>query len=159
MAVDSVQTKTNVDATGNAYTSAISNDKLTTQDFLKLMLTQLQMQDPTKPMDTANMLQSQMQMSAIETNLQTIETMKSLQQSFAQSALSTSANMIGHIIENGEYGSHGGYKEFFVGAVESINGDIMLHAYEVIGYDQDTAEFILSQEKQLVNFNTITKIN
>lgn len=159
MAVDSVQTNTRVDANGNQYTSNVSNDKLTTNDFLKLMLTQLQMQDPTKPMDTQNMLQSQMQMSAIETNLQTIETMKSLQQSFAQGALAQSANLIGTIVENGEYGQHGGFKEYFIGAVESMNGEIMLHAYEVVGYDEDTSEFIMSQEKQLINFNSITKIN
>jgi flagellar basal-body rod modification protein FlgD len=159
MAVDSVQTNTRVDSSGNAYTAAVSNDKLTTNDFLKLMLTQLQMQDPTKPMDTANMLQSQMQMSAIETNLQTIETMKSLQQSFAQSALAQSANLIGAIVENGEYGQSGGLKEYFIGAVESIDGNIMLHAYEVVGYDAETSEFIMSEEKQLIDFNSITKIN
>jgi flagellar basal-body rod modification protein FlgD len=159
MAVENVKTSTSTDAYGNAYTSAISNDKLTNDYFLKLMLTELQMQDPTKPMDSQNMLQSQMQMSAIETNLQTIETMKSLQKSFAQSALSQSANMIGHIIENGEYGDTGAYKEFYVGAVESIDGDIMLHAYQVLGYDSETSEYILSREKELLNLNSITRIN
>ncbi|MCK9336411.1 MAG: hypothetical protein M0P43_01140 [Arcobacteraceae bacterium] len=159
MAVDNVQTSTKADAYGNSYTAAISNDKLTNDDFLKLMLTELQMQDPTKPMDSANMLQSQMQMSAIETNLQTIETMKALQQSFAQSALAQSANLIGSIVENGEYGDTGAYKEYFIGAVESVDGDIMLHAYEVVGYDDETSEFIMSEEKQLINFNSVTKIN
>lgn len=159
MAIDNVQTSTQADAYGNAYTSAISNDKLTNDDFLKLMLTELQMQDPTKPMDSQNMLQSQMQMSAIETNLQTIEAMKSLQQSFAQSALAQSANLIGSIVENGEYGESGDLKEYYIGAVESVDGKIMLHAYEVVGYDAETSEFVMSEEKQLVDFNSITKIN
>ncbi|MDY0320545.1 MAG: flagellar hook capping FlgD N-terminal domain-containing protein [Arcobacteraceae bacterium] len=159
MAVENVQTSTSTDAYGNAYTTALSNDKLTNDDFLKLMLTELQMQDPTKPMDSQNMLQSQMQMSAIETNLQTIETMKSLQQSFAQTALSQSANMIGHVVENGEYGDNGEYKEFLISAVESIDGEIMLHAYQVLGYDETTEKTIISDTKELLNLNKVTKIN
>lgn len=159
MAVENVKTSTSTDAYGNAYTSAISNDKLTNDDFLKLMLTELQMQDPTKPMDSQNMLQSQMQMSAIETNLQTIETMKALQQSFAQSALSQASSIIGKSVENGEYGESGALKEFYVSAVESVDGSIMLHAFEILGYDADAKQFQLSTEKSMINFNNITKIS
>jgi len=158
MAVENVQTSTKADAYGNAYTTAISNDKLTNQDFLKLMLTELQMQDPTKPMDSQNMLQSQMQMSAIETNLQTIETMKSLQKSFAQSALSQSAGLIGHIVQNGEYGDDGAYKEYHVNSVESIDGEIKLNASRLLGYNSETKEFIISDEQELIDFNSVTKI-
>ncbi|PKN14930.1 MAG: hypothetical protein CVU67_03090, partial [Deltaproteobacteria bacterium HGW-Deltaproteobacteria-24] len=59
MAVDNVQVNTVVDASGNTYTSAVSNDKLTNSDFLKLMLEELKLQDPTKPMDSSQMMQNQ----------------------------------------------------------------------------------------------------
>ena len=36
---------------GNKYTQSVSNDSLTTNDFLKLMIEELKLQDPTKPMD------------------------------------------------------------------------------------------------------------
>ena len=84
MSVDNVQVNTVVDANGNTYTSAVSNDKLTNSDFLKLMLEELKLQDPTKPMDSSQMMQNQMQMSTIETNTATIEAMKSLQNSFGK---------------------------------------------------------------------------
>ncbi|MCK9162053.1 MAG: flagellar hook capping FlgD N-terminal domain-containing protein [Arcobacteraceae bacterium] len=158
MAIDSVQVQSNTDRYGNSYTSSVANDKLTNNDFLKLMLTELQMQDPTKPMDTQSMLQSQMQMSAIETNLQTIETMKALQHSFAQGALAQSANLIGHIVENGEFGENGMIKEFYVNSIESVDGDIMLSVGRVLGYDSDNGEFIISSEQEYVNFNNITRI-
>ncbi len=69
MTVDNVKTATSVGADGNSYTTGVSNDKLTNDDFLKLMLTELKYQDPTKPMDSASMMDSQLQMSSIETNL------------------------------------------------------------------------------------------
>ena len=59
------------------------------------MVEELKMQDPTKPMDSQRMLDTQMQMSSIETNLQTIEAMKSLTESFSQTAFSNAANVIG----------------------------------------------------------------
>lgn len=126
----SVNTSTGVD--GNAYTSSISNDQLTNNDFLRLMIEELKMQDPTKPMDSQQMLSTQMQMSSINTNLQTIETMKYLADSFAQSGLSNAANVIGRNIEDGNVGENGVNKAYTVRSVESIDGVVYLKAQQIL---------------------------
>ena len=71
MATDNIAITGSTGVDGNSYTTAVSNDKLTNEDFLNLMLEEMKMQDPTSPMDSSSMLSSQMQMSSIETNLAT----------------------------------------------------------------------------------------
>lgn len=130
MAVENVQVSSQTGLDGNSITTNISNDKLTNQDFLKLMLEQLKMQDPTKPMDSNQMLQNQMQMSTIETNQATINAMESLQKSFSNVGLTTAASMMGQIIENGETNDKGTQKQFLVDHVETSNGEVYVAARE-----------------------------
>ncbi|MEA1915341.1 MAG: flagellar hook capping FlgD N-terminal domain-containing protein [Campylobacterota bacterium] len=158
MAVDNVQVSSTVGADGNTYTSAIANDQLTNDDFLKLLLTEMQMQDPTKPMDSQKMMDSQLQMSTIEANLQMAASMESLQASFAQSNLATSAAMIDHVIENGEYGEDGAPKQFVVTSVESQEGELYLLSHQITGYDEEDGQLILSTEQSAINFNNVNKI-
>ncbi|MDD2640194.1 MAG: flagellar hook capping FlgD N-terminal domain-containing protein [Arcobacteraceae bacterium] len=158
MSVDNVQVNTVVDANGNTYTSAVSNDKLTNSDFLKLMLEELKLQDPTKPMDSSQMMQNQMQMSTIETNTATIEAMKSLQNSFAQSTLASASNIIGQVIENGEIGDSGISKQFKVNSVESIDGTLYLEGYQIVGYNSETNQLIYDTEPTRINYNNITRV-
>ncbi|XPV69263.1 MAG: flagellar hook assembly protein FlgD [Halarcobacter sp.] len=98
-AVDNVGVNTKTGVDGNAYTSSISNDSLTTEDFLKLMIEELKMQDPTKPMDSEKMVDTQMKMSTIETNLQLANSMKSLEGAIASMALSNAADFMGKKID------------------------------------------------------------
>ena len=133
MAVDNVQTASAVDQYGNSYTTGVTNDKLTNDDFLKLMLTELQYQDPTKPMDSQEMMNSQLKMSSIETNLEMATAMKSLQQSFAQTSLSSATNLMGRTIENGQATDSGALKSYKVNTVELQDGDVYLNAQEIIG--------------------------
>lgn len=60
------------EATTIAQTGASSMYGLTTDDFMKLFLAQLQNQDPTKPVDDQQMLSQLSQMSQIQT-LQNVE--------------------------------------------------------------------------------------
>ncbi|MCK5111562.1 MAG: hypothetical protein KAQ94_08580 [Arcobacteraceae bacterium] len=133
MAVDSVEVNSAIGIDGNSYTTAISNDKLTNEDFLTLMLEEMKMQDPTKPMDSAALMDSQLQMSTIESNMAMSEAMASLQASYANSALSTAAGLIGNIVENGELGDDGLVKSYKVETVENIDGEMYVNTRQLTG--------------------------
>lgn len=158
MATDGISTSTATTATGQQYTAGISNDGLTNEDFLKLMLEELKLQDPTKPMDSASMLDSQMQMSSIQTNLSTIDAMKSLQESFAQMNLSSATNIIGRIIEDGNIGEDGNPKSYQISSVESVDGKVEATGYQVIGYNSETGSLILSEDMSKIKYDNITKV-
>jgi flagellar basal-body rod modification protein FlgD len=155
--VDNVQVSTGTTATGQTYTSSVSNDKLTNNDFLKLMLQQMKLQDPTKPMDSQNMLNSQLQMSTIQTNLDMANSMKSLQQSFGQMNLSNATNVIGRLVEDNNMGQDGTPKSYKVASVELQNGEIVAKGYETTGLNADgTLSF--SKDPTMINYTNITKI-
>lgn len=144
---DEIQINSTTDAYGQSYTSSVSNDKLTNDDFLKLMIEEIKMQDPTKPMDSAEIMDSQLKMSTIESNLAMGEAMAALQQSYANSALSTAANLVGHIVEDGSVDADGVGNSFVVETIESQDGELYVNARQMIGYndiltttDPDTEE-------------------
>ncbi len=132
MAVENVTVSSSTGIDGSSYTSSISNDQLTNDDFLKLMIEELKQQDPTKPMDSQQMLSTQMQMSTINTNLETIKTMESLAKSFSQSALSNAANVIGKNIEDGNIGENGVNKAYTVRSVEAVDGEVNVKAQQIL---------------------------
>ena len=80
--VNSANSVTGTDSYGNKYTQSVSNDSLTTNDFLKLMIEELKLQDPTKPMDSSKMLSTQMQMSTLNANMEMIKALQSIQTAF-----------------------------------------------------------------------------
>ncbi|MEA3513091.1 MAG: flagellar hook capping FlgD N-terminal domain-containing protein [Campylobacterota bacterium] len=133
MAVDSATTTSTIGIDGNSYTEAVSNDQLTNEDFLRLMLEEMKMQDPTKPMDSAALMDSQLQMSTIDANMKMAEAMTAMQGSYASSALSTAANMIGHIVEDGSMNSEGLLKSYQVDTVENKDGELFVNAKELVG--------------------------
>jgi flagellar basal-body rod modification protein FlgD len=133
MAVENVVTQSSTGIDGNAYTTSVSNDQLTSEDFLKLMLEEMKMQDPTKPMDSQQLMDSQLKMSTIESNMEMAQAMKSLQQSYAASALSTAANMIGRTVEDGSTNDKGLLKSYKVETVENKDGELYINAREITG--------------------------
>lgn len=148
MAVDNVITSSSVGVDGNSYTSAVSNDTLTNEDFLTLMLEEMKQQDPTKPMDSAALMDSQLQMSTIQSNQDMAAAMIGLQASYAASSLSTAANMIGHIVEDGTLSSDGLLKSYKVETVENIDGELFANTRELVGIvdglkDSTTEELVL----------------
>jgi flagellar basal-body rod modification protein FlgD len=139
------QSSTGVD--GNAITTAVSNDNLTSEDFLMLMLEEMKMQDPTKPMDSQQLMDSQLKMSTLESNMEMTEAMQSLQQSYAASALSTAANLIGNNVENGTTNDSGDVAQYKVVTVENKDGELYVNAYEITGMldglkDSETGEYV-----------------
>ena len=158
MSVDNVQINSAVGVDGNSYTTAISNDQLTNNDFLRLLLEEMKQQDPTKPMDSKEMMNSQLQMSTIKANQKMTEAMISLQQSYANSTLATSANLIGHTVEDGSINDKGYNNSYKIGSVESKDNDIFLIGYAITGLD-DEGNAIYSTEKTYINMKNVTKIN
>ena len=160
MATDSIQVNTSVGVDGSSYTSSISNDQLTNNDFLKLMIQELKLQDPTKPMDSKEMLSTQMQMSQMSTNQEMIKAMQTMQTAFTQSSLSNASGIIGKSIEDGNVGADGVSKAYTVRSVENVSGEIQVKAQQIL-YMED--KVIMpdpsdATKNQLVNYNTAGEI-
>jgi flagellar basal-body rod modification protein FlgD len=153
---DTVKTQVESDKYGNKYSTAVSNDKLTNEDFLNLLLTEMKMQDPTKPMDSDKMLQNQMDMSTIDANTKMSESMKSLEKAFVQSNISTSANMIGKVVQKG-ISEDGETYQYLVSSVEQKNGEIVLNGKQLTGKDSD-GNYLFSDANTLIQYNEVTKI-
>ena len=128
--INSANSVTGTDSYGNKYTQSVSNDQLTTNDFLKLMIEELKLQDPTKPMDSSKMLSTQMQMSTLNANMEMIKALQSIQTAFSQSSLSTATGVIGKNVENGSTRSDGSLKPFTIKSIENIDGEIQVVARE-----------------------------
>ncbi len=128
--VNSSNSVTGTDSFGNKYTQSVSNDSLTTNDFWKLMIEELKLQDPTKPMDSSKMLSTQMQMSTLNANMEMIKALQSIQTAFSQSSLSTATGVIGKNVENGSTRSDGSLKPFTIKSIENIDGEIQVVARE-----------------------------
>ena len=156
----SVQVNSSVGVDGNTYTTAVSNDKLNNDDFLKLMIQELKLQDPTKPMDSKEMLSTQMQMSQMNTNQEMIAAMKSMQTAFTQSSLSNASGIIGKNIEDGNVGTNGVTKAYTVRSVENISGEIQVKAQEML-YVEDrviTPDPKDSTKSLIVDYNAAGEI-
>ena len=133
--IDSVQVRSSVGIDGNSYTTAISNDKLTNEDFLKLLLEEMKMQDPTKPMDSQELMNSQLKMSQITANHEMVNSLEQLSKSFKASALSNSVGFIGRVIEDGSINEELGInRSYLVDNIESRDGVVYVNAREQIGF-------------------------
>ncbi len=150
-----ISVNSNVGVDGNSYTTSISNDQLTSNDFLKLMIQELKLQDPTKPMDSAQMLSTQMQMSTINTNQEMIKAMQAMQTAYSQTALSNATGVIGKNIEDGNVGEDGITKAYTVRSIENVDGEIQVKAQQILYLEdrvilEDSTD---ATKNQIVNYN------
>lgn len=92
------QSSTSVDSTSSTSTSGTPNavSKLGKDDFMKLLLAQLQNQDPMKPMDDSQTIAQMAQFSALEAmqNLSSV-----LQTGMNQQALMNAGSLIGKYVQ------------------------------------------------------------
>ena len=156
----SAQVNSSIGVDGNSYTTSVSNDKLTNEDFLKLMIQELKLQDPTKPTDSAQMLSTQMQMSQMNTNQEMIKAMQAMQTAFTQSSLSNASGIIGKNIEDGNTTTAGVSKAYTVKSVESVDGEIQVKAQEIL-YLEDRVVIpnaTDSTKSQVVDYNAVGEI-
>jgi len=134
-----VETNSATDASGNSYTTSVSNDKLSNNDFLNLMIQELKLQDPTKPMDSQRMMDSQLQMSTMETNRAMAASMEKLVATFNQTSLSNATNLIGKNVEDVNTDENGVSKAYRVLSVETLNGEMVVKARQIL-YMEDVVK-------------------
>jgi flagellar basal-body rod modification protein FlgD len=107
-------------------------------------------------MDSDKMLQNQMDMSTIDANTKMSESMKSLEKAFVQSNISTSANMIGKVVQKG-ISEDGETYQYLVSSVEQKNGEIILNGKQLTGKDSD-GNYLFSDANTQIQYNEVTKI-
>jgi flagellar basal-body rod modification protein FlgD len=91
----------NSSASSNSSSQASSSGNLTgfaaltSQDFLKMLITELKNQDPTQPVSNAELLQQLSQMQALQSNVELNSTLKSFSN---DQQISSGASFLGKVI-------------------------------------------------------------
>ena len=131
MPATSLETVQNKTANGNTFTSKLKNDKLQRDDFLKIILEGFKNQDPTKPKDVDNLIENQLKLSTIETNVSLSDDMKALKETYQKSALYSASNMIGQVVEDGSLTDAGEKSEYSIVSIFSKNSVLYANAKEI----------------------------
>nr|WP_295775415.1 flagellar hook capping FlgD N-terminal domain-containing protein [Rhodoferax sp.] len=95
-AVNPVSSVSNVSASTGNPSSALSDANASQDRFLKLLVAQLNNQDPMNPMDNAQMTSQMAQINTVSGIQQLNETMKSMSSQFTASRVLQGTAMIGH---------------------------------------------------------------
>ena len=101
MSTSVISSFTNVASNANT-TAQNPKGQLAGQDFMKLLLVELSLQDPTSPMDTDKMMTQTTQLSTLESQMATKDAMEAMTSAFQQSAGYGLASTIGHIADTGD---------------------------------------------------------
>ncbi len=86
-------------AAGGAATTSLSSLTNNFNDFLKLLMTQLQNQDPTAPMDTNQFTSQLVQFTSVEQQINTNSSLSTLIQATQGSNLLQSSALVGQTVE------------------------------------------------------------
>lgn len=101
MSVDSISTSTNlIDAPAGTNPNGI----LGKDDFLKLLLVELQYQDPTEPTDSEKILSQTSQLATLEASENTNKSLEALSASLLASSQFSTVSAIGKIADTGSNG-------------------------------------------------------
>ena len=101
--MSSAVTNTNTNVSSSTNTTATNpKGQLGSTDFLKLLLVELQQQDPTSPMDTDKMLTQTSQLSSLEAQNATKTAMTAMTAAFQSSAGYSMASSIGKMATIGD---------------------------------------------------------
>ena len=92
-----------------------SKNQLKTDDFIKMMLTQLQNQDPLEPAKNQELLAQMSQIGQLQTATELQDTLKGLT---LQNQLGSAGNLIGKLVQGIDSNN-----ENFVGLVDSVRVD------------------------------------
>src|SRR3974390_1296801 len=95
MSVPATTSALNTAATGTTTTTPSAATSLSSSDFLNLMITQLQQQDPLNPTDSNQLLTQMSQISNLQSNTQM---QSSLQALTLQQSIAAGGNLIGKTV-------------------------------------------------------------
>lgn len=127
MAVSEIATSTNL---LDSPAGTNPNGVLGKDDFLKLLLVELQYQDPTEPMDSAKILSQTSQLSTLEASENTNKALEALSKSLLSSAQFSTVSAIGKIADTGsngmifEQGQNPSFEVYFPEAISSGNVEV-----------------------------------
>lgn len=102
--VDAITGTSASNAASGSASLASSSLALDPNQFLKLLVAELQFQDPTKPMDTAQLVQQMSSMSQVE---QTVQTNAQLASILGQIQIGQAASLLGRVATSAD-GSQSG---------------------------------------------------
>ena len=105
MSVTSTSSTVQTAATGGTTSTGTANNPaaaLGKDDFLKLLLTEMQYQDPTQPMDTDKILSQTSQLATLESADNTNKTLTALAASLQGSQQLSTVSAIGKIADLGD---------------------------------------------------------
>ncbi len=94
-------TKSSSSTTKSSSSTASSNAALSNDDFLQLLLTELEHQDPTSPMDSDKILTQTAQLSSLEASQNTTDALKKLSDQMAASTNFSAVGVIGQMASLG----------------------------------------------------------
>jgi flagellar basal-body rod modification protein FlgD len=115
-----------VDAIGivpSATPTVTANTSISQQDFLQILLTQLQFQDPLKPVDNEQFIAQLAQFTALEINRQQSQSVDNL---LAVSASNQAIGLIGKSVQISSTTGSNGTAAGTVTAVQFVNGSAQL---------------------------------
>ncbi|MGD9717568.1 MAG: flagellar hook capping FlgD N-terminal domain-containing protein [Sulfuricurvum sp.] len=105
MAIDAygntASTVTSTSTTSTTATTSSSKSSLGKEDFLQLLLTELEYQDPTSPMDTETILQQTSQLATLEASQNTNDALNTLSTALATSMQFSGISAIGKVADTG----------------------------------------------------------
>ena len=119
----------------SSTTTTKESGDFTSDDFMELLLIQLQNQNPLDPMDEKEMIVQMSQLNTVSELQQLNETMLSMEKS---NKLLSAANLIGKIVTYLD--EDGSSSEMTVESVELEGDDILLNAGKVSIYYSDVVE-------------------
>jgi flagellar basal-body rod modification protein FlgD len=96
-AASGLSATTKTAAPPSAPSSALTKLTNDSNTFLKLLTTQMQNQDPLKPMDTSEYTQQLVQFSQVEQSIQQNQSLKDILAKLSSNDLSNAAALIGHV--------------------------------------------------------------
>jgi len=117
-----VTTTTQVTQTKSSDFTYNPDSQLTSDDFLKLFMKQLQYQDPTAPMETKDMLAQTSQLTQLQTNQDLKDSLSKLTSQMSSSAQYSAVSMIGKMADTGENG-------FAISDAKNLRQDIDFDLY------------------------------